>query len=288
MGRHAYLIMAHSNFAQLQKLVSVLDDKRNDIYIHVDKKSVGFRDKVFKTEYSTLVFVPRIAVSYGGRSRMDCELGLLKAAAYKRSYDYYHLISGQDLPIKSQDEIHEFFKENEGKSFLDFSLEDNLTKEFHENIQYWYPFQEYIGGKHDEMARRLEWLQQKLLYLQKRMKYSRLKERECTYYKGSNWFSITDGLARYVLAKEQDLIKEYRFTIGADEIFLHTLAMNSHFADNIVRDSMRFMPLEQGNPYVFRKKDYKMIMESEALFARKFQDSVDEGIITRIMKKIQM
>lgn len=37
--KHAYLIIAHTNWAQLQKLISVLDDIRNDIYIHVDLKS---------------------------------------------------------------------------------------------------------------------------------------------------------------------------------------------------------------------------------------------------------
>ena len=39
MERHAYLIMAHGNHTQLSKLVSALDDERNDIYIHIDKKT---------------------------------------------------------------------------------------------------------------------------------------------------------------------------------------------------------------------------------------------------------
>ena len=37
--RHAYLILAHNNFKQLSKLVSLLDDRDNDIFIHIDKKS---------------------------------------------------------------------------------------------------------------------------------------------------------------------------------------------------------------------------------------------------------
>ena len=35
---HAYLIIAHNEFEVLQKLVGALDDPRNDIYIHFDKK----------------------------------------------------------------------------------------------------------------------------------------------------------------------------------------------------------------------------------------------------------
>lgn len=37
--KHAYLIMAHSNLKQLQKLLFLLDDPDNDIYIHLDSKS---------------------------------------------------------------------------------------------------------------------------------------------------------------------------------------------------------------------------------------------------------
>ena len=34
--KHAYLIIAHNNWKQLSLLLSVLDDERNDIYIHID------------------------------------------------------------------------------------------------------------------------------------------------------------------------------------------------------------------------------------------------------------
>ena len=39
MDKHAYLIIAHSNLKQLQQLLLLLDDPRNDIYIHLDLKS---------------------------------------------------------------------------------------------------------------------------------------------------------------------------------------------------------------------------------------------------------
>ena len=39
MDKHAYLIIAHSNLEQLQQLLLLLDDPRNDIYIHLDLKS---------------------------------------------------------------------------------------------------------------------------------------------------------------------------------------------------------------------------------------------------------
>ena len=38
MQKHAYLIIAHSQFEILNYLLRALDDERNDIYIHIDKK----------------------------------------------------------------------------------------------------------------------------------------------------------------------------------------------------------------------------------------------------------
>lgn len=39
MDKYAYLIIAHSNLKQLQQLLLLLDDPRNDISIHLDLKS---------------------------------------------------------------------------------------------------------------------------------------------------------------------------------------------------------------------------------------------------------
>lgn len=40
--KHAYLIMAHNEFDILEKQLRLLDDYRNDIYIHIDKKVKQF------------------------------------------------------------------------------------------------------------------------------------------------------------------------------------------------------------------------------------------------------
>lgn len=37
--KHAYLIIAHNELEVLKRLISALDDERNDIYIHIDQKA---------------------------------------------------------------------------------------------------------------------------------------------------------------------------------------------------------------------------------------------------------
>lgn len=52
--KHAYLILAHSEPEILGILVSLLDDERNDIFIHIDKKSNIMDFLRVKTDRSNL------------------------------------------------------------------------------------------------------------------------------------------------------------------------------------------------------------------------------------------
>lgn len=38
MKKHAYLIIEHKDNFVLETLIELLDDSRNDIFIHIDKK----------------------------------------------------------------------------------------------------------------------------------------------------------------------------------------------------------------------------------------------------------
>ena len=47
-------------------------------------------------------------VAHGGYSQIDCTLRLLRKA-YDAGMDYFHLISGQDYPCRSNEEFDAFF-----------------------------------------------------------------------------------------------------------------------------------------------------------------------------------
>ena len=100
-NRHAYLILAHKNFGQLHKLIMLLDDPRNDIFVHVDKKAAfDSSEWTDVCRHSRLVFLDnRLHVNWGGVSIMRSELALLKAATSTGGYSYYHLLSGMDLVV---------------------------------------------------------------------------------------------------------------------------------------------------------------------------------------------
>lgn len=110
--KHAFLIIAHNEYPILEVLLSMLDDERNDIYLHIDKRAVALYQKIkgFKTKKAGFYLIEKsIKVYWGDISLVKAEYLLFETALKNGTYVYYHLLSGTDLPIKSQDYIHEFF-----------------------------------------------------------------------------------------------------------------------------------------------------------------------------------
>lgn len=280
--------MAHHQFALLQKLILLLDDCRNDIYVHVDKKAKGFLISNFTnlTKFSKVIFIERTDVNWGGYSQIGCELALLKEAIQTR-HEYYHLLSGVDLPIKSQNAIHRYFIENAGMEFLTYH-HDYLTREsFFYRLRYYHLFQEIIG--HRKRGNFLYTLNFHIfLKFQEILGMNRLKNQQVDFRKGATWFSITHDLANYAVSQEQTTIKNYRHTFCADEIFLHTLVWNSNFRDKICETPTRLIDWKRGKPYIFREEDFELLINSNCLWARKFSEEVDKQIVEKIYNYLQV
>lgn len=282
--RHAYLIMAHNNWAQLQTLISLLDDERNDIYLHIDKKSNSFSPELVHAERSRLIYTDRISVFWGGHSQIQCELLLLKAALPGK-YRYYHLISGVDLPLKRQDEIHRFFRENDGREFLEFdplALEDKGLFDF--RCCYYHLLQNYAGSSRKIFHRILRKADWGLVNLQK---WLHLRRPEIVpLYKGANWFSITHDLAAYVVSREKLIRKQFFHSWCTDEIFLQSIAMASPYRGRIVNDYRRAIRWENGDLITYRAEDVPALLASDAFWGRKFNETVDQEAIDLVVQSL--
>ena len=64
--KHAYLIICHNHFSQLGTLLGLLDDPRNDIYIHVDQKVDEFPRQMLneKLRYAHIYYIDRLSIRY--------------------------------------------------------------------------------------------------------------------------------------------------------------------------------------------------------------------------------
>ncbi len=284
---HAYLILAHHNFEQLTKLLALLDDEHNDIYLHIDKKvkTIPFVELTASIKKAQLYYTERVCVSWAGYSQVEATLLLLRHATFV-PHEYYHLISGDDLPLKSQTDIYNFFTQNQGKNFINVGANDRERKEFRQRISKFYWFQDIVGRDYSFMKRTLRKLDRFSCRVQSKLGIDRIKNVDITFYQGSQWFSITDAFARYILEKASFIKKHYKCTFCPDESFVATLLMNSAFKDTLSPQKIRKIDWIRGNPYVFRCADYDALIQSNYLFARKFDETVDNRIILRIFDSI--
>lgn len=127
--------------------------------------------------------------------------------------------------------------------------------------------------------------------------------KDVSFYFGSQWFSITDDLARYVVSKEEWLEKVFRHTSTCDEIFLPTLVCNSRFRENLFvptlaksnkevnLSNMRFIDWSRGesirHPWTFKAEDLPLLESVDHLWARKFDENVDSEIIDKLYSKLK-
>lgn len=283
---HAYLIIAHDQFDLLEKLLECIDDERNDIYLHVDSKAPFEPERIEKlVRNSRIEFIPRIHIKWGGFNMVKCEYMLLEAALESgRNYDYVHLLSGADLPLKNQDAIHRFFDENQGKEFVHFASAAP-TETVLGRVRYYH----FASGRRNFFNR---FVTRSENVLQRALGVDRIKDLKVQ--RGSQWFSVTGDFAKYLVSQKSFVFKQFKNTVIPDEFFVQTVMINSDFAENLYSKSfdddhaacMRCIDWTRGHPYTFKSEDYDELMNSGCLFARKFSMLEDKKIVKRIISTV--
>lgn len=280
MSRHAYLILAHNEFELLRLLVSLLDDPRNDLYLHFDKK-VEELPEIHTQQAGLMILDKRIDVRWGAPSMMEAEYALFEAAVPRGPYQYYHLLSGVDLPLKSQDEIYAFCDRFDGDEFIGYTWTE-MPPEFRRKVQCWHLFPEdfkspnlFKKALRAGFVRLQEW-------------FGIYRNRDVDFKKGSQWVSVTDGMARYFLDHRDWVRRTFRNTFCCDELVMQTLCWMSPYREHIhslasdPEGCMREIGWRE-NPghreWILKDwtaADYERLAASPALFARKFngQDTV--------------
>ena len=222
--KHAFLIMAHGSLPLLRVLLSMLDDERNDIFLHIDRKSdmLDGAEPLVLSKARLFLLEQRVDVRWGNLSQIKAEYVLFEEALKHGPYAYYHLLSGQDLPIKSQDYIHQFFEEHQGKEFVGINHGEEFEWDCRRKMMRYWLFTSLTRSKYgalNAITRRLNKYLSMLL-----MPF--LHRQKMDFAKGANWVSITQACVEYVVSKKPFVLKRFNYTFCPDEFFLQTLVWN--------------------------------------------------------------
>lgn len=281
-NKHAYLIIAHNEFEILNLLIKAIDDKRNDIYILIDKKVKHV--PTISCVYSKLYLLndkERVDVRWGTRSQIEAEYSLFKVAHKDKKYSYYHLISGVHLPLKSQDDIHSFFDNGEHGEYL--QMMPTTQEEIKFKLLYYHLFSRCYMDKRFIMRNLSIILWRICLFWEKIIGISRRPKHH--YVKSSNWISITQDAVDYLLSLENKIMKEYHHTFCADEFFVATALSESRKMKIINSNKLLKVNFDRGNPIKYTLDWYDDLIKSDCLFARKFS-SQDLTVAKRILSNL--
>lgn len=276
MSKICFLILAHKNENQLMRLINHLK-KDFDIYMHIDKRS-----RLYIKTFDNVRVYKKIKTYHGDVSLVKATLFLIEKS-YKNNYDRYIFISGQDIPLKTNSDIINFFDINKDKEFISY-----------ENIK-------NNDGIYNEMSFRLNTYNFGKLYrlfLHKNIRkflsdlpIFKRSTPENIYY-GSQWWNLTNNAVKYILDyadKNPKFLKRFNYTWGSDEFFFQSILLNSQFKDNCINDNLRYIIWDGGAPFNLKMKDYDGINSytGGGIFARKFDENIDNDIIDKLYEDLE-
>jgi len=290
----AMLILAHQNPEMLKRLVRALDDARFDIFIHIDEGSkiedFDFSEK--RTRHSNLFIVPnRIRSRWGDISLFDAMVGLYQYAMEQGHYDWFITLSGEDYPIRSNDEIYEYITKREVDCI-------GITK-CRTEIRYRGFFFWKLGNRFLVKAFR------KGIYLLgfKKRKNLIVDGKEWTICLSAQWSGLTRDSVQHILTMlkyHPEIRRYFKYSLAPDEMVIPTILHNAKLhlglvtvpdlSDNMTFEEMALLHFLEHNVQkdssvtIYNENYYDEIINSGRLFVRKVRMGKSERLIEMLDK----
>ncbi len=283
MLKHAFIMSVHTNLEQLQVLVTAL--QFGDVYIHVDKKQDTLFQQlkeIYKNNSNVFLVEDRVSVNWSGFSQVQATIKLFELVeSTKRTYDYIHFISGQDLPLMSHAQMDDYI---EGKGIDQQFVEVNDIDSYKWRLTQYSFFRENPNNR--KKLYRLTDIALRLI----QMPFVRRKNfKGFELYKGSQWFSITYECMKFILSyiRDNDYCSKFAYTACSDEHFFQVLLMNSKYKDKILKYNSRYIVFEglNASPKTLGVEDMDYFMNGQYMFARKFDMNKDRQVISKILDR---
>lgn len=262
----AYLLLVHEYPNNVKNLIlQLLQDSEAYIYVHVDKTADFQQYKV--TDLRVKYLRQRYRITWGGWNMVQATLDLISEAK-QRSPQYYCLLSGRDVVVRSPQQWNHRLTETYPQSFLDGdSVVDRWTEKGLDRVQYHF----FYCFKNKKLAYRQNRI---VRWWGHHLKLTRKMPDGLIPYCGSQWWTISDKHMSFILEYIQRHPEYVRFykTVGIpDEQFFHTILLNDSLKEEQINSSQTYVQMIRGVVRTFTVADMPELLKSGYFFARKVQ-----------------
>ena len=309
-----YIILAYKLPDQMARMIRRLSDgDQTYFYVHVDrnfdmepfeKACRGIQNVFFLTGSS------RVHSYWGDFSTTQAALNAMAKIIGDHRSGVVILLSGQDYPIRGNRAINDFFEKHPDSDFsVNFSLPSPLhwkSSNHGRNRLEHYHVSLHRPGRAIEYVEIQPWcfsslnLKKCLYVLRFRpdlawrlpiyLFHRRSIPRTLTYYGSETWWVMRVSSAAAILdflAHHPDIISYFREVAVPEEIFFASILKSlPETRDQVVDSSLRLIcwdNADSSSPLLFNSSHKDKILEArkreDMLFARKFDQTVDSGIL---------
>jgi hypothetical protein len=308
-----YILLAHKNPDQLMKLISALDDGDSMFFVHLDAKVDEAEFHILKEKKGVIFIEDRIHCAWGDISLVDATIVAMRKVIQSGFAGRTTLLSGQDYPMKSTEEINLFFKNNQNFEFIDCHPAEKLWSMTDLRLDgYRLNFSSGRGGHLDvrpfnltdinlignarTLYRLLRFIFQEAIFQPTKFRavkfyFKRRNRYPVQFYGGSQWFSLTFDTVKKIddfLVKNPRYREYHKDTHCADEIFFQTIIKEIERSGETVAVRGSVTHTAWGDdwchPRTFDESDVENLMDlpAEKLFARKFDEELHPGVLGMI------
>ena len=317
----AYHILCHGNFAQVARLIEALYTPDDVFLIDIDDGKYcdsteidGFTSKFARETNIHIMRDANIGWGASGTLRKTIR-GAFELLRLDTRWQYYIVLSGQDLPLKNIATIKAELAVGAAReaNYLRYGATEVLVPNElpvisqSKRIELWgdrghtkvYAKPGAINPQTNHGAR---WLvdvtevgEQGEVYIGRcdelLLKRRRTFFERYPYFEGPNWFNLHRSLLEFMIDDPfaYELYDVLRGTFIPDESFFQTYIMNTRFRDTVDWNYGRLIlrPGPKPRVKVFTEEDWPQISECPELFGRKFDTRESPEIVDRVLEHIR-
>jgi len=277
MAKIAYIILCHKDPDAIISQARRLTAKGDYVSIHYDARSNAANYQRIQAAFAgndTVVFAHRVKCGWGEWSLVQATLNAVKAAESAFSdATHFYMVSGDCMPIKSAEYVHEFL--------------DGQDVDYIESFDYFKSDWIKTGMKEERLIYRhyLNERKHKSLFyaaleVQKRLGWKRDVPKDLEIMVGSQWWCLRRKTIEAILGllkKRRDIVRFFRTTWIPDETFFQTLVRHLVPHAEINPRTLTFLMFsDYGMPVTFYNDQYDMLLAQDFMFARKISSEAIE------------